>query len=133
MAYGIRAYWEQENLLGDVDRIEILEEGYSGTTIEMCADDNGFSFNQSMITPYGADASLNFHDNPIQSWKRDFKPYIQETSENTLIKEISSSLLGDFIIEWKINSSLEWAGNIVPDVFEKPEKSLGYFTSLRAV
>src|SRR5699024_7683899 len=99
----------------------------------MCADENGFSFNHSIITSDGSDAILNIHGNPVQSGKLDFKPYIQKASEDTLINNISSSLLGDFIIKWYKNGSLEWSGNIVPDVFEKPEKSLGYFTSLRAV
>src|SRR5699024_8709281 len=133
MAYGIRAYWEAKNLLGDTDRIEILEDNFTGSAIEMCADENGFSFNHSIITSDGSDAILNIHGNPVQSGKLDFKLYIQKASEDTLINNISSSLLGDFIIKWYKNGSLEWAGNIVPDVFEKPEKSLGYFTSLRAV
>lgn len=134
MAYGTRAYFEQTTNQDVLDRIEIQEDGFSGTAIELKADGsrNGFKWRLSEITSESDKGLINPLANKIQVGKLTFFPRIETSAEQTLLDDILGSPDSQFRIVWKQDGSVFWTGNIDNKRRSYPETGASYFATIRA-
>lgn len=107
MAYALRAYWEQKNTNGVTDRIEIHEDGFVGTSIQLEGDETGFTFSHDEITSDTNEGLLSPFANKIQVGKINFRPKISNNTEKQLLLDIRDSDFTDFQIIWKQDGNLK--------------------------
>lgn len=110
MAYQERAYYEQENNFGTIDRLEIHEDGFSGTPIQLegrfpCA----FDFNHRETTSQQRDY-LSLFENQIIMGVLDLYARIDTSAKETLVTDIADSTAKQFRIAWKRDGTTVWYG-----------------------
>lgn len=110
MAYALRAYYEQENNFGTTDRIEIHEDDFSGTVIQLegrfpCA----FDFEHRETTSQQRDY-LSIFENQIIMGVLDLYARIDTTAKETLVNDIADAPTKQFRVEWKRNGTTVWYG-----------------------
>ena len=119
MSYNLRAYWEEPNHNNVVDRLEIKELNYSGSTIELKAQ--GFDFNHREITTDSNDGYLNPTFNKILMGVLNFKVWGHDTNSKQLIEDIKTANAKQFLVEWSQGSQKMWFGFASGRILMHPE------------
>lgn len=127
MAYALRAYWQDTNSNGIVDRIEIHQEGFSGSTIEF-THSKGFELKHNYAE--GEKGLSSVQENRIIEGVLTWNPYIDSAAKQTLIEDIADSTATEFRVVLKRDGSEVWYGFPSSRVFSYPEDS-SYFATLQ--
>lgn len=115
MAYALRAVWEQTNSGGVLDRLEIYEDGFSGSTLQLKGGRKGFTFSHDELTSEG-EGFLSIYQNRLQRGKLDFSLLIDGDATRQLVQDISTTTdRRDFQIVWKKDGKAVWKGFPTPD------------------
>lgn len=118
----LRAYYSQENNFGVTDRLEIHEDGFSGTAIELYGRaPSAFDFEHREITSEQKEY-LSIFENQIIMGVLDFYAWIDTTAKETLVTDIADAPTKQFKIEWKRNGNTVWQGFPYGRIVEYPER-----------
>lgn len=109
MAYALRAFYEQGNNFGVTDRIEIREDDFVGTTIELTGRAPlAFDFEHRELSNSGEYISI--YDNPIIMGVLDFYLRTDTTAKENLVTDIADSIPRQFQLRWLRDDELCWIG-----------------------
>ena len=128
----LRAFYEQVNKYGVLDRVEIHQDDFSGDVIRLNSrgTEERFRFEHQEITREGAGGILNVHDNIIMMGVFSLFPYIDSQAKKDLIKDISDSGLFEFKLVWKKDATVLWEGYPSGRVTNFPERNV-YFAEIQ--
>lgn len=106
----LRAFYEQENNFGVVDRIEIYDEEFTGTAIQFegrfpCA----FDFEHREITSEQKEY-LSLFKNQIIMGVLDLFLRVDSADKKQVVIDVADAQHGRFKLEWKRNGVMVWVG-----------------------
>lgn len=109
MAYVLRASYEQRNNFGTNERIEIYEDGFVGTAIELTGRAPlAFDFEHRELSNSGEYISI--FDNQIIEGILEFYLRTDTADKETLVNDIANGIPKQFQIKWLRNTELMWIG-----------------------
>lgn len=118
MSYGLYKYIVAKELSGSSDvtyRIELLKNGYSGSSEQLEGAENYFEHTYNKIDP------RNPFENPVQASQLTMSFHVQGQSELDLLEEIFGADENQYILQKKVNGSVVWQGKVLNDLLEYDE------------
>lgn len=118
MSYGLYKYIVAKELSGSSDvtyRIELLKNGYSGSSEQLEGAENYFEHTYNKIDP------RNPFENPVQSSQLTMSFHVQGQSQLDLLEEIFAGDEDQYILQKKVNGSVVWQGKVLNDLLEYDE------------
>lgn len=130
MANGLVGYWQQENLDGVLDRIELYKTTFTGfESIIEFTQSRGFTFEHEEVTS-SSDSLLTIHANKIIMGTLEFTPYLNTDAKRTLIQTIADSEATAYKVVWKRDGVDYWQGYPTKRMLTSSEDK-DYFATLQ--
>jgi hypothetical protein len=118
MSYGLYKYIVAKELSGSSDvtyRIELLKNGYSGSSEQLEGAENYFEHTYNKIDP------RNPFENPVQASQLTMSFHVQGQDELDLLEEIFGADENQYILQKKVDGSVVWQGKVLNDLLEYDE------------